>query len=1089
MAARTTFPAWPQTQALSSATFKPPPLDGSLTLPEIYDWHFEHTPNHRLFVFDKEDGTLRTIYWPEAVTAINVGAKIIRDRMGWKPNMEGYPVVAILSPSDSIPYFTLEMSIMRAGYVVFPLSPRNSPAAIAHLVVKANVKHILVGREKAMTDLASSAFDILKAEHPSTALPDLSPMLSFEELYLPPGEGAVSSADIPYRPHGSDDPAMLLHSSGSTAFPKPIVFTYRRMSQLCLQPYFAGRDLADKVFSMHVMPMFHGMGVCLVGWAASCGLVLSAFRPQTPPPPPSPEAHFRSAHATESDIIFAVPAIIEAWSRIPDHIAWLATRSGVLYGGGPLNRQVGDYLTSQGVSIFILYGSTEGSIMSPILPAEVGYDWDYFKFPPFLRKRMEPFGENTYEFVLVANEFCTPGVINTKVDGVDAYASSDLFTEHPSKPDYWKVYGRSDDQIIHSTGEKTNPGPLESMLNQDPYVQSAVMFGRGHFQAGVIVDPKPQFKFDPADEAALAVFRNNIWPTIEKMNAFAPQHSRLFKEMILVSKPSKPFTYTAKGTARRQAIIIDYEPEIERLYQAIEESTQSSIAAPRQWDVVTTTDFVRAVVGKVLVHSVQDTDDLFQHGCDSLQATWIRNSLLRALRDSAQLDTRKVARNFVYEYPTVASLATYLSSLAFGAGDEDSADQSEKGRVKAMRAMVEAYSKDFPTHQPSPLATAVPRGRDVVLLTGTTGSLGCHILAQLIADPGVTQIYALNRPSKNGQSLRDRQKAAAVDRGLDVDIDGSGKVTLLEADLTLPQFGLTDTNYQEMRNLITHIIHNAWRVDFNLSLASFESNVKGLRRLIDFALSSLHAQPPQLTFTSTIGIFHNVRNGDVQKEDRIEPELAAGIGYTESKWVSEEILRQASGQTALTTVNVRVGQVCGGVDGAWNASEWFPSLVQSVEKLKCFPNDPRAVDWIQLDVAGAAVADFRKLSRSSFVHLVHPRPVPWSAVAETISAELSVDLVPYEEWLAKLEQHDAVSVDERNEVEHLRAFPALRLLPFFKSIPKALGSLALGFSALDVAQAVSASPTLANPMLRQVGEGDVKKWLAYWRKVGLLTAA
>jgi hypothetical protein len=31
--------------------------------------------------------------------------------------------------------------------------------------------------------------------------------------------------------------------------------------------------------------------------------------------------------------------------------------SNQLYGGGPLNKQVGDYLSSQGVSIFVLYGS------------------------------------------------------------------------------------------------------------------------------------------------------------------------------------------------------------------------------------------------------------------------------------------------------------------------------------------------------------------------------------------------------------------------------------------------------------------------------------------------------------------------------------------------------------------------------------------------------------------------------------------------------------------------------------------------------------------------------------------------------------
>lgn len=88
----------------------------------------------------------------------------------------------------------------------------------------------------------------------------------------------------------------------------------------------------------------------------------------------------------------------------------------------------------------------------------------------------------------------------------------------------------------------------ENMLNQDPHVLSSVMFGRGRFQAGVLVDPKPPYKLYPVDEAKLAEFRNLIWwemvflaaryilliiarPTVERMNAYAPQHSRLFKEV------------------------------------------------------------------------------------------------------------------------------------------------------------------------------------------------------------------------------------------------------------------------------------------------------------------------------------------------------------------------------------------------------------------------------------------------------------------------------------------------------------------------------------------------------------------------------
>ncbi len=81
---------------------------------------------------------------------------------------------------------------------------------------------------------------------------------------------------------------------------------------------------------------------------------------------------------------------------------------------------------------------------------------------------------------------------------------------------------------------------------QDPHVLAVVMFGRGRLQNGVLIQPKEPF--DPEDEGKLAEFRNKIWyvcvacrrlhsrltlyrPTIEKVNHYAPAHSRIFKEV------------------------------------------------------------------------------------------------------------------------------------------------------------------------------------------------------------------------------------------------------------------------------------------------------------------------------------------------------------------------------------------------------------------------------------------------------------------------------------------------------------------------------------------------------------------------------
>lgn len=86
--------------------------------------------------------------------------------------------------------------------------------------------------------------------------------------------------------------------------------------------------------------------------------------------------------------------------------------------------------------------------------------------------------------------------------------------------------------------------------------------------------------------------------------------------MVIVAKPSKPFTYTAKSTARRQAIIQDYEDEINAVYDAVDESNQTNIPLPLTWNIISSIDFVRAVVSKVLTRPVQVEDDLFEHGCD-----------------------------------------------------------------------------------------------------------------------------------------------------------------------------------------------------------------------------------------------------------------------------------------------------------------------------------------------------------------------------------------------------------------------------------------------------------------------------------------
>ncbi|KAK0238145.1 hypothetical protein EDD85DRAFT_921521 [Armillaria nabsnona] len=1050
------IPLPPQTQALTSKTFIPPPLDGSLTLPEIYDWHSKHNPGHRLFVYTQQDGTPRTVYWPEAVRAVHTGAKLFRDRLGWKPGPNEKPVVAILAISDTITYWVTLMSIMKADYVVFPISPRNSTEAVAHLLKMVSVRYVLVSKDPAMQAILKGALDVLRLSADHNVLPSSISFPSFEDLFA-----AVPSTDeVPCGRGKLEDVVMYIHSSGSTAFPRAIPFNNRRIIQLSLIPYFSDQDLTDRVFAIQGLPMFHLMGVLQMIMSASSGFAVATFTPLSPPIIPTPDSIIESARKTNSDYIYCVPAFAEAWARNDEYVTWLSGR-GIIFGGGSLNKNTGDYLTVHSVSIDQVYGSTECGGVNILCPARNqnlsrNNDWEYFRMPSYLEAHMVPYGNNTFELVIVSNDWNTMPICNAQVEGRDAYSTSDLLEPHPTKEGFWRVFGRVDDQIMHSTGEKTNASPLEGILNQDPHIAGSIMFGRGKFHAGVLIDPKP---VEPSDTKQLTDFRNQIWPTIEKMNKFAPKHSRIFKEMVLVSSPSKPFTYTTKNTARRLPVIEDYEDEIQALYDTVEDNILPDILSPCEWNATSVVGFIRAVVRHILKQPLSDEDDLFEYGCDSLQATWIQNTLLRAIRATAK-HRKDTDASFVYKYPTIGQLNQYIQSLTLGTTIGVGISP-----LKSMESMVDKYTNEFPERPPHTLPTPGPQSI-VVLVTGSTGSLGSYLLAELIKDPSVSCIYAINRPSGGVDGLWQKQRRAFIERGIDTALLKSSKIELLEGDLSSPQLGLPESSYRDV----------TWRVDFKVSLRSFESNIKGLKALVDLSLSSVMCDPPRFIFISSIGVLQNPESDGPVLERCVSGQMAVGNGYSESKWVAEKILETAGYKAGLISTIVRLGQLSGGINGCWNKNEWLPLIIRSATTMKCLPNDNRSVSWVPLDMAAQAIRDIcysysHDITHPTRVlHLAHPKPTPWSSIALALSNALSVPLVPYDLWVSNLERCSTV--------------PAYKLLEFFQKLVTSRRSNVEAFALpmLDSSFALSISSTLSDPGLQSLGSTDALRWLSYWNK-------
>lgn len=86
----------------------------------------------------------------------------------------------------------------------------------------------------------------------------------------------------------------------------------------------------------------------------------------------------------------------------------------------------------------------------------------------------------------------------------------------------------------------------------------------------------------------------------------------------------------------------------------------------------------------------------------------------------------------------------------------------------------------------------------VVLLTGSTGGLGSYLLASLLNNKDVTVVYAFNRPSKTG-TIKQRQRAAFEDRGLETALLESEKLVYVEGDTAQQTLGLTSQLYEEVK--------------------------------------------------------------------------------------------------------------------------------------------------------------------------------------------------------------------------------------------------------------------------------------------------
>ena len=646
------------------------------------------------------------------------------------------------------------------------------------------------------------------------------------------------------------------------------------------------------------------------------------------------------------------PSILQEIAKTPSYLKSLQTLDVIAYGGGPLPREAGEIICS----VTKLHNLMGGSEMFALATEMVDQkDWDYLRFSPMTGSELRHHSKGLWELYFVRQPalHLYQGIFSTFPE-LQEYNTNDLYSKHPTTPNLWRYSGRADDIITLTNGEKLNPTAMEDCINGHPDIESVLVVGQARFQTALLVEARNP----PVTDYDREKLKDSLWPLMEQANKDCVAHGRLSKDLIVFTSHTKPFLRAGKGTIQQRMTVDSYESEINAIYDALEYLT-----APKGQYTRPLLPWLRRLFIRLTGRNcLDDESDILASGMDSLQVlTAVREINSTVLNTDGIFKTPKITATVIYSNPTVEKLAKAIQKSMQSC---DGNDPNLHEDPMQMQTMLSKYSRDMPNKR-RPSTNPCSHASMYVLLTGSTGSLGSYLLKSLLDNPRVCKVYCLNRSI--AAEKRQRRGHAICDWEQE-------RVGFLHGDLSKSHLGLDVVLYRELLSTVTHVLHNAWEVNFNISFESFEKpHIYGVRQFIDF--SSQSTKGAFIFFISSISAVMdwNLHHPGVVPERIISDFSApAPMGYGRSKYVSELLLYNASKNAFVPSAICRVGQVAGPVEeshnhGIWNKHEWLPSLIASSKHLgkipdSLGPND--AIDWIPVDILSRIIIQLLSASET-----------------------------------------------------------------------------------------------------------------------------
>ncbi len=504
--------------------------------------------------------------------------------------------------------------------------------------------------------------------------------------------------------------------------------------------------------------------------------------------------------------------------------------------------------------------------------------------------------------------------------------------------------GRSDSQL-KIRGFRVEPGEIESLLRRHPRVKEAILIG--------------QKLRDESITMVAFITEQRLPPSKRTSSSLAYQNPALsagLKDYLRKNVPSymipsgfifiENLPLTPTGKLDRKILKNLNTPEKKAESGEVPLKTETEIQLADIW---------KRLLGK---DRISAEGDFFELGGHSLIIPQLLNGIYEKFGIDFPLKT-------IFEAPTLRNFALEIENRLW---QEDSSHLLAKSKTGQTPLKQEAeLDPDIAPRGPT-ILTFPPQN---IFLTGPSGFLGSYLLANLLQLTHA-KIHCLMRASDSAVGYQ-KLKNILINQKIWNPLF-EGRIIVVTGDLSKKYFGIPTKQFEELGAIIDTIYHCGAQVSLLAPYSQLKStNVFGTQETFRLAVQG---RTKPVHHVSTLAVFEN-KKGVLQEDSDIGDGEGLSLGYSQSKWVAEQLCFQAKRIKIPLTI-YRLGRIVGDSrTGYFPPEDLLAQIFKTCIETAQAPSINFPLQMIPVDLAAKAITHLslngENLGR--IFHVVDPHPL------------------------------------------------------------------------------------------------------------------